>query len=379
MTPDNTLHDLSSVRSRRVTVDLEVSPVYDLLLTIWSTFGGDDKSREHSLGKKWFEEFRTKLSDETQQMAVAASAYGELWVALIPLIAGIPGEHSIDAVLRWLDAADPVALRADLLSEKLWDLDPAVREAAARGDAGAIAAVLAHGRSRDFSEDWCERVTRFLEVPADRLLPQISDVLRRVRAEGFAGLEEEWGGALERDAAAKEQILASTPSPRELIETFTNGISYELPPGIRRLILVPSVSLRPWTVITDRNDSLVVCYPVSEEALVCDPQAPPSWLLAVYRALGDEKRMRLLRRLAESPATLPELTEHLGMAKSTVFHHMGVLRAAGLVRVQLGADHVSTYSLRLESLPDIRALLDEYLSPSTDSQSQGAQTQGVQR
>ena len=144
---------------------------------------------------------------------------------------------------------------------------------------------------------------------------------------------------------------------------------------MRRLVFIPSVSLRPWTLITDHDDALLVCYPVAEEHLVVDPEAPPAALLAVYKALGDDKRMRLLRKLSEGPATLAELTEHVGMAKSTVFHHMAVLRAAGLVRVLFVDGQVSTYGLRLGSVPDHASLLTQYLNPlpaQTGTTAQGA-------
>ena len=111
---------------------------------------------------------------------------------------------------------------------------------------------------------------------------------------------------------------------------------------------------------------------MAEENLVHDPDAPPSALVAVYRALGDERRLRLLRRLSEGPASLADLTDHLGLAKSTVFHHIGVLRSAGLIRVAISSDHKqqSTYSLRLEAFPDQRTLMDQYLtrsSPETET------------
>jgi DNA-binding transcriptional ArsR family regulator len=363
MSADQTLHDLSAVRARKLQISIDASPVYDLLLTLWAAFGGDDKSKNHSLGAAWFDEYRMKLSDETERLALEASPNGELWGALIMAVESAPVPHTVDSVIEWLDVADPVALRTLVLSEKFADIDPRVREAAAKGEPEAVAKVMAEADAQRFNKDYCSSLESFLELPADRLLPLVVEVLRRVRLEAFAAFEEEWTGAIERDAASKEPLMASAGSAKELIESVTKGISYDLPAGIRRLVLVPSVVLRPWTLITDRDDTLIVCYPVAEESIAFDPDAPPAWLLAVYRALGDDKRLRLLRRLSEQPATLTELTEHLGLAKSTVFHHIGVLRAAGLVRVLFDEGHVSTYGLRLEAVPDGAALLNLYLNP----------------
>lgn len=375
MGAEQTLHDLSTVRARKVRISVDPSPIYDLLLTLWSAFGADDKSANHSLGDEWFKQFRKKLTPRTQELAIEASPGGELWSALIMTVESTPAPHTIDSVLAWLEAADPIEVRAAMLAEKFYDVDPKIRQAAANGHPDAVAQIMVEAEKHHLDKGFCESLETFLDLPVERMLPSIVEVLRRTRVEAFSSFEEGWKTALERDAVAKESLISASESPKALIETVTNGISYDLPAGIRRLVLIPSVSLRPWTLITDRDDTMVVCYPVTEESIAYDPDAPPAWLLAVYRALGDEKRLRLLRRLSERPATLAELTEHLGLAKSTVFHHIGVLRAAGLVRVLFEQGHVSTYGLRLDAVPDRAALLNVYLNPEiSESATKGAQS-----
>jgi len=374
MGPERNLHDLSSARSRRVRISIDDSPLYDLLLVMWSVFGADDKAESHSVGKDWFDEFRKRLSPETLEVATRASRFGELWVALLPIVETAP-DRSIDAALAWLEASDPIWLREALLSEKFCDVSSDIRAAAARGEGEAVAAVLAEANTMKMEETFCKSLESFLELPADEVIPPLVEALRRVRSEAFGEYEEEWAAAQSRDAATRQPMIDAATSTKDLIESITNGIAYDLPQGVRRIVFVPSVSLRPWTLITDHDDALLICYPVSDEHLVLDPEAPPSSLLAVYKALGDDKRMRLLRKLSEGPATLTELTEHLGMAKSTVFHHMAVLRAAGLVRVLFADGQVSTYGLRLDSIPDHASLLQQYLNPlpaQTGTEAQGA-------
>jgi DNA-binding transcriptional ArsR family regulator len=227
----------------------------------------------------------------------------------------------------------------------------------------------------EMNEDFCKSLESFLELPATEVIPPMVEAMRRVRSEAFAEYEEEWAAAQARDAAARQPVIDASTSTKDLIESITNGIAYDIPQGVRRIVFIPSVSLRPWTLITDQDDALLICYPVAEEHLVMDPEAPPASLLAVYKALGDDKRMRLLRKLSEGPATLAELTEHVGMAKSTVFHHMAVLRAAGLVRVLFVDGQVSTYGLRLDAVPDHASLLTQYLNPlpaQTGTKTEGA-------
>src|SRR5438876_9478006 len=52
---------------------------------------------------------------------------------------------------------------------------------------------------------------------------------------------------------------------------------------------------------------------------------------ALYRLLGDEARLRLLRLLARERFNVTELTGILGLAQSGVSRHLGLLKDAGLV------------------------------------------------
>src|SRR5438045_7119525 len=52
---------------------------------------------------------------------------------------------------------------------------------------------------------------------------------------------------------------------------------------------------------------------------------------ALYRMLGDEARLRLLRVLARQQLNVTELTGVLGLAQSGVSRHLGLLKDAGLV------------------------------------------------
>ena len=52
----------------------------------------------------------------------------------------------------------------------------------------------------------------------------------------------------------------------------------------------------------------------------------------LYRLLGDEARLRLLRVLARERLNVTELTGVLGLAQSGVSRHLGLLKDAGLVR-----------------------------------------------
>lgn len=50
-----------------------------------------------------------------------------------------------------------------------------------------------------------------------------------------------------------------------------------------------------------------------------------------FRALGDPTRLRILRLLAEAPLNVSELVSLVGVAQSSVSHHLGKLRGLGLI------------------------------------------------
>lgn len=57
-------------------------------------------------------------------------------------------------------------------------------------------------------------------------------------------------------------------------------------------------------------------------------------LRLVHKTLADVNRLRIVRRLAHSDATVRELIEHVGLSQPLVSWHIGRLRAAGLVETR---------------------------------------------
>ena len=65
-----------------------------------------------------------------------------------------------------------------------------------------------------------------------------------------------------------------------------------------------------------------------------------------FRALGDANRLRLLRLLARTPLNVSELVSLVGIAQPSVSHHLGKLRALGLIREERQAGF-TYYSLAI--------------------------------
>jgi 2-polyprenyl-3-methyl-5-hydroxy-6-metoxy-1,4-benzoquinol methylase len=66
-----------------------------------------------------------------------------------------------------------------------------------------------------------------------------------------------------------------------------------------------------------------------------------------FRALGDPTRLRILRLVARAPLNVSELVSLVGVAQSSVSHHLGKLKGLGLIREERQAGF-TYYSLALE-------------------------------
>jgi DNA-binding transcriptional ArsR family regulator len=283
-------------------------------------------------------------------------ADGSLWAAIISYVV-THGPADDEAIFDWL-AADQGELAAAFIEEFGWSAGEETVAGAQAGDPEAMEAVV----------DGCkphlrENVQRLLQVGSD-LGPRLAALSRSIRSM-YGERGDNWATAIERSAISTSQ-LAEVMAPRDLVEYITSGLDFEIPLGMTRLIAVPSVTLRPWTLVTEFGDALIVSYSVDDDHMNADPESAPGWLVRYHKALGDGRRLRILRHLAQQPATLAQLTEMLGLAKSTVFHHIGVLRSAGLVRVTLDPDHdgATSYEVRWKALGEARTQIDKYLEPS---------------
>lgn len=76
---------------------------------------------------------------------------------------------------------------------------------------------------------------------------------------------------------------------------------------------------------------------------------------ALFRSLGEPSRLAILHHLRLGEHRVVEITEHLGLAQSTVSKHLASLREQGLV-VSRPEGRASVFSLaRPESLADLLA------------------------
>jgi DNA-binding transcriptional ArsR family regulator len=248
---------------------------------------------------------------------------------------------------------DPIAIRTALISGACChgEVEEQDLAAAAAGESAAIEKLSKHDKIST-------GLRAIIENDPATTAGWIVNTLREVNAVLEQSISDSLP-ALRRDADEKRSLAHAMDAPK-LVETATNGVTFKMQPQITGVVLIPSKIIRPWTVIIEHEGLRIFAYSVADEHLFADPDAPPSYLVDLYKALGDERRLRMLSILSEGDAGLMEIAERVDLAKSTAHHHLRVLRSAGLVRVTVG--ETKSYSLRREGLPEAARLLDAYLA-----------------
>jgi DNA-binding transcriptional ArsR family regulator len=164
-----------------------------------------------------------------------------------------------------------------------------------------------------------------------------------------------------RDAEHK-QVAARLSPPERVIEAALPAYEYVPEPRIRRVLLIPSFVIRPEISTMELGETKIFVYPVADESIEAASDAPSPRLLRLARALGDERRLRILRRLTSGDFTLHELATHFEVSDTTMLHHLIILRSAGLVRLREAGG--KRYRLERHTLPEMGRLLEAYLGRS---------------
>lgn len=82
----------------------------------------------------------------------------------------------------------------------------------------------------------------------------------------------------------------------------------------------------------------------------------------IFKALGDENRIRILRLLRGGEKCACKLLEELNISQPTLSHHMKILCDSGIVTGRKEGKWMH-YSICGEGVKSLRALLQELLSP----------------
>jgi DNA-binding transcriptional ArsR family regulator len=344
-------------------LSIDVSPAYELLQSMAVVFAEDDGDT-YEIGNAWLGEARERAGEDlVARVEGVMMGENDTFIHLSGLVHDTPAPRDVPAFLAHLretDAAEIMLHLVQFYSREIRRMTPpAVIRAAVAGEPEARGEFAR--TSYPEWEAWGAYLGRVLDVDIEAFKAELISVIE-------AWAERVWKPEsltimpiLERDADAKRELQRELPLDR-FITTATNGVEFAPRPGIDRVVMAPSFVNRPLVTYNEIGETLLIIYPVADESVSADADAPPIRLVRLSKALGDEKRLRILRALADGEKSLVELAEMFGVPKTSMHHHMIVLRSAGLVAVGVGQKR---YRLRSETVPDLGALLGGYLGAAT--------------
>jgi DNA-binding transcriptional ArsR family regulator len=345
-----------------ITLEIATAPAHEFVLSlcVWSDL---DERTTFDIGPDWFEAIwahapRTLLD----AVARLARESDMVWAHLLTFIPTDSAPPDVPSFIELLERQDPAEVHLRLVGGGVRYCERAtsaeVMRAAVAGDPAARREFLRTSSPEDAR--WQAAMRYLLAQPSRALHADLIEILRRWYDAVYRAQEATLSRPIDCDATNR-RAQVTHESPLEVVRAATPGFEYVPEEGIRHIVLVPSVVIRPQLYLLDHDDTKWICVPVSDECLATDPMAPPARMVRLLRALGDERRLRILRLLAIDSYSLGQLAAHFGIGKTLMHHHLTVLRGAGLVLVR--TSNPQLYSLRYDTLAQVGPLLDAYLAP----------------
>ncbi len=344
------------------TLEIDPRPAYDFLVSLMCDEVVDGQAPEIlPADAAWLRESRASLSAGVRRDLRRTFAHDEegvgIGAAIVPLVvtdSSVRTSADVVALVGRLSATDliprlcvPYLCRGEHL-ERAREL----ADAALAGDASARELLLSS------IAEWARPELRGILDDPEEAIRAARRVLRAWH-ERFATVEARVARMEDRDAADRRREMR-TLALGEFVEKTTGGVRVVPEPGLRRLILAPGYFGRPFNEIYGDRDWRLIVYPLGDAALDGDVGSLPTATVRLFKALGDESRLRILRYLADGDLYLTEIADRMNLSKPTVKHHMVQLRTAGLVTVaEVGG--LTYYTLRRERLGDASADLQRLL------------------
>lgn len=295
-------------------VGLEFHPIYELMASI-HTFICKKSNKKMDLGTAWATEAAAGLSPQLLS-ALEQAELDQDWKLLNLLLYLCPDKSTAEAVLGWLEGLS--------VGEMYETLSGYVSVFPAQMDAfrSRMLFLLAEWNRQYFSS--CN--------------PAVLDKLKEHAAERIQNLDR--------------------ADISDFVDQTTNGFVFVPGAGLRKLVLIPHFHFQPVNIIYNFGH-LTLCH-YAARITVDDEEISPSMYKAL-RSLGEKSRLKILKSLGPERRTFSEIVRSAGISKGIVHDHIFSLRCAGLLHAYIEGENVTSYSLRLEGVHQMNALLLQYL------------------
>ncbi len=278
---------------------------------------------------------------------------------LLGLAAESPGERGAGDFLGHLaaqPAAEVVAVAAGRYRRViLRDVDGAVVDAAIAGDAPARKRFLA--MSWPDVPEWQQSLRFLLGRPPDVVAEAIVGAFQNWHDRVFAS---EADRLRELQTVALDRLRAESTTWRTdaLLRRVAPDVDYTPPSGLETMRFVPVSSVGPVVFILDHRMDTILLF---NDAGPGTDDEPPERLVQLGKALADPLRLRALRALSIGPRTLADLATELGVPRTSLAHHMTVLRAAGLITHTTDDGRWGKLTLRPDAVADVEPMFRAFV------------------
>jgi len=273
------------------------------------------------------------------------------WLNLLPLLAESSVGYGVGQLAQLVGATSPARLHRLLLGGERAQLvelvGSALVDAAVAGDVTARARLRDALRGGDVVIGATDHV---LDTPSAVLHDEVTGTLRR----WHAGLPPEDRERADDPAEQARALLARLGTSRYLERTVP-GMTYRLAASDRVAVVV-SPSTAPIVVVVDGVDLVLIAHPpVTDRSRT---SGDTDRLVELARAAGDPTRGAILAALAEDEHTAVRLAEALGAPRTTLLHHLAILRSAGMLHIEVTPGSATVYRLRPEGLAELARLAE---------------------
>ncbi len=216
-----------------------------------------------------------------------------------------------------------------------------------------------------------EHVEKNMTVPAEKVPGLVELVINTEESrENLAELIEHfWYVILAGEAEKRVQIqqqMAEQAQTRinqigslKFLTNLTNLYLTDEKDNYERVLLAPTSFCPKGVLATDNKEetTLVVVFGPEHTALSGEEDnsksdlesVTPASIAALYNALSDETRLKIVKALIEKPHYGQELAKILGVSNATIFHHLSLLDKINIVHFER-IEHRVYYVLDVEKL-----------------------------
>lgn len=297
-------------------VVFEFSPLYELVNSL-ELFLTKRSIKNVEIGTDWIKEVQEKLDAASVDFGNHKDHPSFCYLYL--LIWQSPEKENVDGFLRWLTSLQPGSIYEKLFSY--------VSESLPTDLAG-------------IRDQYVDLIRKWNNAYFSKIDSEIIDIL----SESIV----EWEGK------------AISGDPVQFVERISGGLKIEQYEGLQQVILTPTYHTNPLIVISKLKNIAHIFYPI--DLPESDPNQPSKKLIRITKALADENRLRIIKLLSEGPKTFTEILQHFSVSKSTVHHHVMLLRTAGLISsYHTDECGTETYIYRPIGMDELNENFHEYL------------------